>query len=53
VRGRAPCTEAGGAISRLADYDPDAARPLLEACNGIGASDHFGILVDQDIGRDP
>jgi hypothetical protein len=29
------CTAIGGAISRLADYDPGATRPLLEACVAI------------------
>ena len=26
------CTATGGVISRLAEYDPGATRPLLEAC---------------------
>jgi hypothetical protein len=29
------CTATGGVISRLADYDPSAARPLLQACVAI------------------
>ena len=29
------CTATGGVISRLAEYDPSATRPLLEACVAI------------------
>ena len=29
------CTATGGVISRLAEYDPGATRPLLEACVAI------------------
>ena len=29
------CTGTGGVLSRMAEYDPSAARPLLEACVAI------------------